>query len=133
MNSPRGAAATRSGNSDSAYVSPNALYVPSAVNTATSPSMSPWLIVTAYRASSWLISTTSATRPSASKEPSKLKDLPALHHEPHVLSDGDVLQRIPGHADHIGQQPRRQPPPVRNVDQRRRDHGRGPQHGQGRH
>src|SRR5262249_25231374 len=40
------------------------------------------------------------------------KRLPALHHEPHILRDGDVLQRVVRDADDVGEQPFGQPSPV---------------------
>src|SRR5260370_41321555 len=61
--------------------------------------MSPCVMVTAYRASSCWISTRSSVD----------KDLPALHNEPHVLRDGDVLQRVAGNGDDVGEQSLGQP------------------------
>jgi hypothetical protein len=98
MNNPLGAAATSSGNRASVYVEPKALYVPSGVNTVTSPSTSPWVIVTAYFASSCWISTRSSVRVGVI-----LEDLTVLHYKVNVPCNGDISQRVTGNRDDVGQ------------------------------
>src|SRR6478609_3686095 len=128
MNRPLGAASTSSGKRASVYVDPNALYVPSGVNTSTSPSTSPWVMVTAYFASSCWISTRSSVRDGVI-----LEDLTALHYKSDVLCNADVGQWVAGNRDDVREVALGDPAEIGFVDQVRRDDGGRPQHRFGRH
>src|SRR5262245_59768935 len=60
-------------------------------------------------------------------------DLTTLHHEPHVLDDADVVQRVAGHADDVGEQTGGETPAVVGVDELGRHRGRGADGLQRRH
>src|SRR6476619_760974 len=128
MNRPLGAATTSSGKRASVYVDTNAPYVPSGVNTSTSPSTSPWVMVTAYFASSCWISTRSSVRDGVI-----LENLTALHYKIDILCNADVGQRIAGNRDDVREVALGDPAEIRFVDQVRCDDGRRSQHRIGRH
>src|SRR5690349_9023044 len=88
--------------------------------------MSPWVMVTAYFASSCWISTRSSVRVIS-------ENLTALHYKVDVSCNADIGQGVSGDGDDVGEVTVGDAAEIGFVDQVGGDHGRRPQHRGRRH
>src|SRR6478672_8287359 len=99
--------------------------------------MSPWVMVTAYLASSCWISTRSSVRVGGAVDRSSgcviSEDHAAFHYKIHLFCNTDIGEGITRYRDDIGHLALGQPAAIRHVDQVGGDYGRCTQYGGGRH